>query len=62
MQCACYIAESNDGHPLRLNPCPEHERWAKGVRDYERERCAKNGFMMASPATPPFRLARSREA
>lgn len=41
MQCACYIAESNDGHPLRLNPCPEHERWAKAIRDVERERAAK---------------------
>ena len=41
MQCACYIAESLDGHPLRLNPCPEHERWAKAIRDVERDRCAK---------------------
>lgn len=39
MQCACYIAEG-DG-PLRLNPCPEHERWAKAIRAAERERCAK---------------------
>lgn len=38
MNCACYIAEG-DG-PLRLNPCPEHERWAKAIRDYEREACA----------------------
>lgn len=41
MNCACYIAESGDKHPLRLNPCPEHEKWAKAVRTYERERCAK---------------------
>jgi len=41
MKCACYIAESTDNHPLRLNPCPEHERWARAIRDYEREECAK---------------------
>lgn len=39
MQCACYIAEG-DG-PFRLNPCPEHERWAEAIRQAERERCAK---------------------
>ena len=38
MNCACQIAESNDNHPLRLNPCPEHERWAKAIRAAERER------------------------
>lgn len=38
MQCACYVAEG-DGL-LRLNPCPEHERWAKAIRQKERERCA----------------------
>lgn len=41
MQCACYIAESDDKHPLRLNPCPEHERWAKAIREDEREACAR---------------------
>lgn len=38
MQCACYIAEG-DG-PFRLNPCPEHEKWAKAIRAFEREACA----------------------
>lgn len=37
MNCACYI---HGEHPLALNPCPEHERWAKAVRAHERERCA----------------------
>lgn len=41
MNCACYIADSNDGSPLRLNPCPEHERWAKAIRNFEREACAR---------------------
>lgn len=41
MHCACYIAASDDNHPLRLNPCPEHERWAKAVMAVERERCAR---------------------
>lgn len=41
MHCACYIAESDDKHPLRLNPCPEHERWARAVMHAEREACAK---------------------
>ena len=34
MICACLIADG-DG-PLRLNPCPEHEKWAKEIRDYIR--------------------------
>jgi hypothetical protein len=39
MQCACYIAESDDNNPLRLNPCPDHERWAKAIRNAERQLC-----------------------
>ena len=50
MQCACYIAESLDGNPLRLNPCPEHERWAKAIRDYEREACARLASGMGDAA------------
>ena len=50
MQCACYIAESDDKNPLRLNPCPEHERWARAIRDYEREACAK----IAAEGSFPF--------
>lgn len=46
MQCACYIAEG-DG-PLRLNPCPEHEKWAKTIRDHERDRCCQIVFGQAS--------------
>lgn len=38
MTCVCY---TYGDHPLSLNPCPEHERWAKAIRAAERERCAK---------------------
>lgn len=37
MQCACYTYGE---HPLSLNPCPEHERWAKAIMRAEREACA----------------------
>ena len=29
MNCACYI---HGDAALNLNPCPEHERWAKAIR------------------------------
>lgn len=61
MQCACYVAESEDNHPLRLKPCPEHERWAKAIRDYERDACAQiaDGELMEVHAAGEERIVKS---
>lgn len=61
MQCACHIADSDDKHPLRLNPCPEHERWAKAIRNYEREACAliADGELMEVHAPGERRIVKS---